>query len=88
MQVGVRQLRAELTAMLRKVKGGEEIVITEHGRPVARLAPLELSEMVRRLRENKAVITPAKRRGGGRLEMSDLIKASGSVSDFVAEQRR
>ena len=36
----VSQLKTSLSAYLRRVKAGEEIVITEHGRPVARLLPL------------------------------------------------
>lgn len=35
--VGVRQLRDHLSAYLERVKAGEMITVTEHGRPVARL---------------------------------------------------
>lgn len=87
MQVGVRQLRAELAAMLRKVKAGEEIVITERGRPVARLAPLDLSEVLRQLRESKAVITPAQR-PATTMDSVPLLPVIGSVSEFTEEQRR
>ena len=38
---GIAEVKARLTALLRQVKAGEEIVITERGVPVARLAPLE-----------------------------------------------
>ena len=37
---GVREARQNLSALLDEVKKGREIVITEHGRPVARLVPL------------------------------------------------
>ena len=37
----VSQLKMSLSAYLRQVKAGEEVVITEHGRPIARLLPLE-----------------------------------------------
>jgi prevent-host-death family protein len=36
---GVREARQNLSALLDEVKKGREIVITEHGRPVARLVP-------------------------------------------------
>ncbi len=36
----VSQLRMSLSAYLRQVKAGEEVVITEHGLPIARLLPL------------------------------------------------
>lgn len=36
--VGVRELKNQLSSYLDRVKAGEEITITEHGRPIARLA--------------------------------------------------
>jgi prevent-host-death family protein len=36
---GVREARQNLSALLDEVKKGHEVVITEHGRPVARLVP-------------------------------------------------
>lgn len=38
--VAVSQLKATLSRQLAMVKAGEEIIVTEHGRPVARLTPL------------------------------------------------
>lgn len=38
-QVGVRELRQNLSRYLAEVKGGESFVVTEHGREVARLSP-------------------------------------------------
>jgi prevent-host-death family protein len=40
-RAGVREARQNLTELLDDVKKGREVVITEHGRAVARLAPLE-----------------------------------------------
>ena len=37
----VSQLKTSLSAYLRQVKIGEEVLITEHGRPIARLLPIE-----------------------------------------------
>ena len=37
------QLQASLSACLRQVKAGEELAITERGRPIARLPPLSNS---------------------------------------------
>jgi prevent-host-death family protein len=42
----VSQLKMSLSAYLRQVKAGEEVVITEHGRPVARLLPLASPDSV------------------------------------------
>jgi prevent-host-death family protein len=38
---GVREARQNLSALLDEVKKGREVLITEHGRPVAKLVPLD-----------------------------------------------
>jgi prevent-host-death family protein len=38
-QVGIATLKARLSEFLARVKEGEEIVVTDRGRPVARLVP-------------------------------------------------
>jgi prevent-host-death family protein len=38
---GVREARQNLTNLLDDVRKGREVVITDRGRPVARLAPVE-----------------------------------------------
>jgi prevent-host-death family protein len=39
-RAGVREARQNLTELLDDVKKGREVVITDRGRPVARLAPV------------------------------------------------
>jgi prevent-host-death family protein len=39
MVAGVAQLKAKLSEYLARVRAGEEVVITDHGRPVAKLVP-------------------------------------------------
>lgn len=36
----ITELKATLSETLAKVKAGEEILVTEHGRPIARIVPL------------------------------------------------
>jgi prevent-host-death family protein len=43
-RVGVRELRQNLSKYLRRVERGERLEVTEHGRPVAVLAPLGTAE--------------------------------------------
>jgi prevent-host-death family protein len=38
-RVGVRELRQDLSRYLKRVRSGERLTVTEHGRPVAVLAP-------------------------------------------------
>jgi prevent-host-death family protein len=85
MEVGVRELRAHLSRYLKRVAAGEEIVVTERGRPVARLSPANgrsrLDELIA-----AGLVEPAPSRTGWLPPRR--IKATGSVSDLVKEQRR
>ena len=36
-KVGVRELRNNLSKYLERVRGGEEVIVTDRGRPVARV---------------------------------------------------
>ena len=38
--VGVRELRQNASVLLRRVASGESIIVTDRGRPVARLSPI------------------------------------------------
>ena len=60
-RVGVRELRQNLSVYLDRVKAGETLEVTEHGRPVAELRPRppeHLSIIDRWITEGRA--TPAK----------------------------
>lgn len=40
-RVGIRELRDNLTALLRRVRDGETLEVTHHGKPVAVISPAE-----------------------------------------------
>lgn len=40
-QVGIRELNAKLSSYLEKVKSGQTIVVTEHGKPIGQLVPIK-----------------------------------------------
>ena len=40
MNVPISEAKARLTDLVRRAEAGDEVVLTRHGRPVARLAPL------------------------------------------------
>jgi prevent-host-death family protein len=61
--VGVHEAKTHLSKLLRRVAGGEEVVITRGGRPIARLVP---------------VVEPTRRKLGGdrgRFEVPDDFNA-------------
>jgi len=41
LRVGVRDLKARLSEYLRQVSQGQIVIITDHGRPVGRLSPVD-----------------------------------------------
>ena len=57
-QVGVRELRDNVSAVLRRVASGETIEVTDHGHPVARIVPLRyrnrLDQMIAEGRATRA----------------------------------
>ena len=62
MDVGITELRANLAEWVRRAADGEEIVITDRGRPVARIVPPDpaaarMSELVA-----AGIVTPPSRR--------------------------
>lgn len=84
MDVGVRELRNGLSRHLASVREGHVITVTDHGRPVARIVPVDAPTALERLIAEGRV-TPGRRR---RRRRPAPVKTSGSVSDLVAEQRR
>jgi prevent-host-death family protein len=56
-QVGVRELRQNLSVYLDRVKEGERLEVTEHGRPVALLVPLpdDDDQLERMIAEGRAI---------------------------------
>ena len=85
MEVGIRELRADLSRWLKRVEAGEEILVTDRGRPVARITAAngrsKLEELIA-----AGIVEPAPRRTGWLPK--ERIKAKGSVSELVKEQRR
>ena len=43
-RVAVRELKARLSEYLAQVKAGEDVVVTERGRSIAKIVPVPLSE--------------------------------------------
>lgn len=83
MQVGIRELRDNLSRQLAEVRAGRTITVTDHGRPIAKLVPVqEVSTFDRLVAEGR--IIPAAR--SGRV-LPEPIVTQGTVSDLIAEQR-
>ena len=84
-EVGVRDLRADLKRWL-ELAQERDVVITDRGKPVARLVPIGEHAGLERLIAQGLVTHPSK--PATRVDPSTLVKARGGVADLVAEQRR
>ena len=83
-EVGIRELRDHLSRYLDHVQEGNDVVVADRGRAIARILPMSGETTLDRLiREGK--VTPAKTR---RRSLPTPVKAKGTVSDLVAEQWR
>ncbi|CAN5478849.1 MAG: type II toxin-antitoxin system Phd/YefM family antitoxin [Actinomycetota bacterium] len=60
-EVGVRELKHSLSRYLYKVREGETIVVTDRGKPVARIVPAGIPEHIARLMAQGRVIWSGKR---------------------------
>jgi prevent-host-death family protein len=87
-KVGVEVLKDQLGDYLRRARGGERIVITEHGRSVALLIPLEDNASAKRAWE--LVEAGAAEWSGGKPEGARRRPRSRgkSASAIVLEDRR
>ncbi len=83
MSVGVRDLKAKLSEYLGRAAGGESIVVTDRGIPVARIVPIEGAGAIARGVE-QGWIDPARRT---RLVERARVPASRSVMDVLDEDR-
>jgi prevent-host-death family protein len=57
-RVGVRELRQNLSRYLERVKAGESLMVTEHGREVARLVPSGAEPVYAELAERFGATVP------------------------------
>jgi prevent-host-death family protein len=87
-EVGIRELRANLSQFVDAAKAGREIVITAHGKPVARLVPTlgrsTLDQLIA-----QGLVTPARNPKTSVLPPRIKLRGRGpSLAEIVAEQRR
>ncbi len=84
MEIGVRDLRDHLSRHLADVRSGRTVTITDHGKPIARIVPVDRLTALEQLR-NEGRIQPARQRKQSTVEP---VHSVGTVSDLIDEQRR
>jgi prevent-host-death family protein len=85
--VGIRELKSKLSECVREVKAGATIVVTEHGRRVARIVPEAepLDERLRTMRNAGTILWSGRRLV--KTKPVARIRGRRTVADIVVENR-
>lgn len=86
-RIGIRELKSKLSECVRDVKHGDTIVVTEHGRPVARLVPevTSLRERLDALVHAGGVLWSGRRLGAPK--PTPRARGRRTVADLLVENR-
>ena len=66
MQIGLREANQQFSRLVKAVRGGREVLLTERGRPLAVLRPIRIGDKVKaaiRRLESAGFLRPAVKRG-------------------------
>ncbi len=86
MNTAVRELKTHLSAYLRMVKGGEQVIITDHGEPCAVIQPFPPKNQEAQLRVLMG--NPNISWSGKNFALPDPVEIGGkSLSEVVLEDR-
>jgi prevent-host-death family protein len=85
-QIGIRDLRDRLTATIRRVRAGETIEVTHHGRPVAVLTPARADRIDRLLEATDVTPGEPLDRPMRRFAPAGELTASQALEDDRAER--
>jgi len=86
-RVGIRELKARLSQCVRDVKGGATIIVTEHGRRVARLVPEagSVDDRLSALKDAGSILWSGRRLG--RAAAAVRAKKKPTVAEILVENR-
>ncbi|WP_156155841.1 type II toxin-antitoxin system Phd/YefM family antitoxin [Demequina phytophila] len=79
-------LASHLDDALAAARGGEDVILTEGGLPVARLGPVESASLLERLAEEGVIAVPASDRAVPRLPQAEAAKDA--LSSLLGRLRR
>ncbi|MGI8615574.1 MAG: type II toxin-antitoxin system Phd/YefM family antitoxin [Actinomycetota bacterium] len=84
-EIGIRELREHLSRSIDEVRAGSELIVTDRGRPVARIVATSGESWLDELVAAGVVTLPQRE-----LDTSSFgrVRARGDVMEFVFDQRR
>ncbi len=83
-EVGIRELRSRLSDYLDRVKAGEEVVVTERGRPIVRMHAVGVPSRYEQLVAAGVITPPSKPRG----PLPPPVPTKGGVLEFLDDELR
>ena len=91
MRLGLREANQQFSKAMKAVKAGKEVILTERGKPIAVIKPLQQEEtldaMIRRL-EAEGILRPALKRGPMPRPTWKPIRIKGKpMSQTISEER-
>jgi prevent-host-death family protein len=91
MRMGLREANQQFSKAIKAVKAGKEVVLTERGKPIAVIKPIEreetLAAKIRRL-ETEGLLRPALKRGTMPTTSWKPMRIKGKpLSQTVSEER-
>jgi prevent-host-death family protein len=89
----ISEAKAKLSALLNRVKAGEEVTITDRGQPIARIVPIPVTEVdwderLERLERQGVVRRPRTKLDVEAFLARPLAKSRESVLEALLEERR
>jgi len=91
MRMGLREANHQFSKAIKAVKAGKEVILTERGKPIAVIKPLEAKEdqeaIIRRL-EAEGILRPALKRGPMPTRTWKPVRIKGKpLSQTISEER-
>lgn len=80
MEISVTEAKAQLTELVRRAEGGDEVILTRHGQPIVRLAPIVA---VPSRRDRRMIMENARRTGTAKAVRGASASAS---QDFLYDE--
>lgn len=85
--VGTRELRNHLSAYLRRVKAGETVTITERGKPIGQIVPIQADLTTRLKKMAEAGVIEWNGQSLPPYQPKAVNRSQQLISDLIAEQR-
>jgi prevent-host-death family protein len=86
MDANIRQLKAQLSGLIRRVVAGETITVSIRNRPVARIVPIPAGRNLERLARTAGIEWKGGKPAG--VPLGERLPRGVALSDWVAEDRR